>query len=533
LPCVRGVRPSTTRLSLVQSHYRRILTLAIETSCDDTAVAILEKHDVPLPARPSAALHFNEKITSNNAAYRGVHPIAALESHQANLATLIQKSLAHLPNAVTSDSHTARRPLEILQDGRATFKMRPDFISVTRGPGMRSNLAVGLDTAKGLSVAWQIPLLAVHHMQAHALTPRLVHALSSTASNTSAQRSRPDLPFLSLLVSGGHTLLLNSTGLTKHEILASTTDIAIGDALDKAARHILPPSLLASCQSTMYGALLESFAFPSDSSDYSYSSTSSADSALTPPDQYGRRTSKAYHWSFAPPLSSTHGGKKASSMEFCFSGLVSAVDRHTSHRYFPSPSSPSSSSSDSDSASGSGPEKIDRTPRDANSMTDFPEEERRLMAREVQRVAFTHLASRILLALQNHRPQQHQQQQQPTPASPPSPLMPNALVVAGGVASNTYLHHILSAALASRGHVGLQLLFPPPALCTDNAAMIAWCGLEMWEAGWRSGLGVRAVRKWGMDDGVGMVGEEGGGGVLGVEGWYRVCGGGDGRGVGE
>ncbi|KAK3062679.1 hypothetical protein LTS18_003571 [Coniosporium uncinatum] len=511
------------------SFRRRILTLAIETSCDDTAVAILEKHAVPVPAGPSATLHFNEKITSNNAAYRGVHPIASLESHQANLATLIQKSLAHLPDAVTSTSQIARRPIEVFQDGKATLKTRPDFISVTRGPGMRSNLAVGLDTAKGLSVAWQVPLLAVHHMQAHALTPRLVHTLNPSANNASTQCSQPDFPFLSLLVSGGHTLLLNSTELTKHEILASTTDIAIGDALDKAARHILPPSLLASCQSTMYGALLESFAFPSGSSDYSYSSISSADSALLPPDQYGKRTSKAYHWSFAPPLSSTHGGKKASSMEFCFSGLVSAVERHTSHRYFLSPSSSSSSLSSSDPSgpgSRSSPGKVDRTPRDPNSMTAFPEEERRLMAGEVQRVAFTHLASRILLALQ-------QRQQQP-----------NALVVAGGVASNHYLRHLLSTTLGGRGHADLQILFPPPALCTDNAAMIAWCGVEMWEAGWRSGLGVRPVRKWLLDDdgewvgqrrgeevgmGEGEVGGEGeaegkgeGGGVLAVGGWYNV-----------
>lgn len=111
------------------------MTLAIETSCDDTSVAIVEKgvHHGSTVAR----LHFHKKVTSDNTEFQGVHPLFTLKSHQENLANLVAEAIEHLP------THGATRTL-------------PDFVSVTRGPGMRSNLFTGLDTAKGLAVAWQV-----------------------------------------------------------------------------------------------------------------------------------------------------------------------------------------------------------------------------------------------------------------------------------------------------------------------------------------------------------------------------------------
>ena len=120
-------------LSRSLCHHRKLLTLAIETSCDDTAVAVLEKTQLP-NGKVGATLHFHKKVTSNNTAYHGVHPLASLCSHQENLATLAEEAIQHLPRI-------------------------PDFVAVTRGPGMRTNLSTGLDTAKGLAVAWQVPLL--------------------------------------------------------------------------------------------------------------------------------------------------------------------------------------------------------------------------------------------------------------------------------------------------------------------------------------------------------------------------------------
>jgi len=120
-----------TRLLSQRSRY--LMTLAIETSCDDTSVAVLEKRTCQNTGLTAAKLHFHKKITANNVAFNGIHPLVALESHQENLAQLVSEAIEHLPDNTL-----------------------PDFVSVTRGPGMRSNLFTGLDTAKGLAVAWRV-----------------------------------------------------------------------------------------------------------------------------------------------------------------------------------------------------------------------------------------------------------------------------------------------------------------------------------------------------------------------------------------
>lgn len=135
-PINTAILPQWSRLSTGScSARRRLMTLAIETSCDDTSVAIVEKgvnNDSTV-----ARLHFHKKVTSNNTVFQGVHPLFTLKSHQENLANLVAEAIEHLPK------HGGLRRL-------------PDFVSVTRGPGMRSNLFCGLDTAKGLAVAWQV-----------------------------------------------------------------------------------------------------------------------------------------------------------------------------------------------------------------------------------------------------------------------------------------------------------------------------------------------------------------------------------------
>lgn len=134
------------------SSQRCLMTLAIETSCDDTSVAIVEKGNYH--GHVTAKLHFHDKVTSNNSVYQGVHPLVSLQSHQESLATLVHEAIRHLPmrnGPVLSNA-------ELTQSGQVDIATRrlPDFISVTRGPGMRSNLFTGLDTAKGLAVAWQV-----------------------------------------------------------------------------------------------------------------------------------------------------------------------------------------------------------------------------------------------------------------------------------------------------------------------------------------------------------------------------------------
>ncbi|KAI4122948.1 MAG: hypothetical protein LQ338_005526 [Usnochroma carphineum] len=292
-------------------------------------------------------------------------------------------------------------------------------------------------------------------MQAHALTPRLVHALEAKKGDGRVARE-PTFPFLSLLVSGGHTMLVHSKRLTNHKILAGTTDIAIGDLIDKAARLLLPQEIIEESEDVMYGRLLEEFAFPDgDAGVYDYNAPA------TRAEELSRKPSK-WGWAFAAPLAETRSGSKSKAMEFSFSGLGSAVER---------------------TCRGTG--------------TSMTMGERVDLAKEVMRVAFDHLGSRVIMALKTL----HQEGEKIS-----------TLVVSGGVASNKFLREVLRSFLDIRGYTHIRLIFPPPSLCTDNAAMIAWTGTEMYEAGYESDLNSKAIRKWSIDP------DAEDGGILGVDG---------------
>ena len=373
-------------------------------------------------------------------------------------------------------------------------RRKPDFISVTQGPGMRSNLATGLDTAKGLAIAWGIPLVGVHHMQAHALTPRLKAALdrypgsrfmytdpaSFEAPSWKPATPGPDFPFLTLLVSGGHSMLVLSKGLTDHETMVSTRDIAVGEALDKIGREILPPNRLDAATDMAYARLLSEYAFPggyspppklADSWVQKPSLAGQQDElernlifAYKPPqrrhDEYGKADNQ-FGWHVETPFSQTD------ELAFSFSGMTT---------------------------------NLTDLFRKRSQMQVFKELERRLMAQTALTVAFEHLASRTAIALQGL-------EQSGTKIS--------KLVVSGGVAANKYLHHVLRTFLDSRGFTDITLIYPPPSLCTDNAAMIAWAGTEMFQARHRSKLDCLPFRKGSMDSG----NEDGG--ILGLGNYVR------------
>ncbi|KAI3332006.1 glycoprotease pgp1 [Xylariaceae sp. AK1471] len=459
------------------------MTLAIETSCDDTCVAILDK-DV----RGIAHLYFNEKITSDNRAFRGVHPLNAVVSHTMHLAPLIQEALRALPKVDAIDKvNSADEGRLILVDGHA--RLRPDFVSVTRGPGMASNLATGLNMAKGLAVAWNVPLVAVNHMQAHALTPRLVRALEKPEpepepkptgdpkkdhearlrihENQNKRRPEsPQFPFLSLLVSGGHTMLVHSRSLTDHAILAESLNIAVGDMLDKCARMILPLEILSAADSNsgMYGPMLEEFTFPGSTTNLDSKTGGRPEDSMcydydyTPParraDEVGSFDS-GLGWTLTPPLARMGQGKEAAST-YEFAGLNGQVQKLMLAR------------------------------------PDMGIDERRVLARAAMRLVFEHLASRVLFALQDNK-----KGAPGTEAEGQSKI--KTVVLSGGVASNKFLRHIVRAMLDARGHTDVEVIAPPVSLCTDNAAMIAWTGIEMYEQGWRSTLDVLVKRKWSLD----------------------------------
>ncbi|KAF2032214.1 hypothetical protein EK21DRAFT_99099 [Setomelanomma holmii] len=464
---------------------RELMTLAIETSCDDTSVAIVEKgskHHETL-----AKLHFHKKVTSDNSEYKGVHPIRSLVSHQEHLANLVSEAISHLPDCEVGRMPESGRLRKNVCDAiDISTKRLPDFVSVTRGPGMRSNLFAGLDLAKGLTVAWQ----------AHALTPRLVSALAQTATSP----LKPEFPFLSVLASGGHTLLIQSESLTNQYVLGTTNDIAVGECLDKIARLVLPTDVLQNTRHTMYGALLEKFAFDQNGHDTNNTAAFGNDFSVPSPfqpgniddvtacsaEQFLRQSSRQYNfykvpanheeasrqnitkwgWSFNQPLTKSNGGTKIRSIELSFSGLLTAVERVI--RY------------ETDAST----MKLTKVERNIDK---FNLEERQDIAREAMRAAFEHVTNRVVLCLQ---------------AISKSSVNLPGVVIAGGVAANHFMRHMmrLASTLCSRGYSDIQLYFPPPAYCTDNAAMIAWAGLEMFEAGHTDSLSIRAVRKWPLDE---------------------------------
>ncbi|KAK3073978.1 Mitochondrial tRNAs modification protein [Teratosphaeriaceae sp. CCFEE 6253] len=460
----------TSAGGIPKGEHRTYRVLAIETSCDDTSVAAVTARKFSSQEDNSRGsqtnhkwtleTHFHERVTANNDSHTGIHPLVALDSHRANTAPLVQKALRRLRDVAPLESSGAQPGAGGGGNGM------PDLVAVTRGPGMRSNLAVGLHTAKGVAVALDVPLVGVHHMQAHALTPRLtvamaneemLHANPESASST-LRPLEPSFPFLSLLVSGGHTMLMDSVSLTQHHVLADSHDIALGQYLDKAARAILPSELLKA----PYGRALEEFAWDSardgdDTVGYAYSAPHTQQGLLE------ARTSE-WGWTLTPPLVERKGGE-SKQMAYSFTGLLTFVERLASD--------------------------------DASSM-DM--DERRALAREVQRVAFEHLASRLMLFLTS-------------PAA--ADWRGDTLVVSGGVAANRFLRHVLRSILDVRGFAHIKLAFPPIELATDNALMIAWAGIEMYDAGFSSALDVAPIRKWSMDP------TAPDGGILGVGGWLQ------------
>ena len=436
-------------------------------------------------------------------------PSHAVEAHTASLMPLLTSALSHLPLHKEPRSPT-QSSLPPLTDHKGVQRRRPDFVSVTRGPGMGSSLAVGLNTAKGLAAAWGVPLVAVHHMQAHALTPRLANALERADATSTLDASKkqpshhghhllPRFPFATLLVSGGHTTLLDSSSLTSHRVIAHTDSIAVGDALDKAARMILPAYALSTCSDTMYARALEEFAFPGTTS-------------LSPSPLVGRRRFASHDESYSPPVSRSDEDRPV---------------RHPDYNWFLSPPLADSRRMAFNYSGLGGQLKnlVKQRTRPGEKDMDMDIAERRALAACVMRVAFDHLASRVVMMLQSRDTQsKHYYRNNPVssrrgqkffPPQDPAMAPINHLVVSGGVASNKFLMHVLRRFLTERGYGHVMITAPPVELCTDNAAMIAWAGMEMYEAGWVSDPGVLATPQWSMDAAVE------GGGVVEVVSWKR------------
>ncbi|MDT0576186.1 tRNA (adenosine(37)-N6)-threonylcarbamoyltransferase complex transferase subunit TsaD [Croceicoccus sp. F390] len=317
------------------------VVLGIESSCDESAAALV-RSDRTIIA---------QAIASQDEAHRpygGVVPEIAARAHAQVLTPMIAQVLA--------------------QAGMELDDV--DAIAATAGPGLIGGVMVGLVTGKALAMASDRPLIAVNHLEGHALSARLCDETLQ-------------FPFLLLLVSGGHCQILAVHGPGQYRRLATTIDDALGEAFDKTAK-ILGLGYPG-------GPAVERLA-------------AMGDAAAVP---------------LPRPL------KGSAEPHFSFAGLKSAVMRaHQSGEHLPED-----------------------------------------IAAAFQQAAIDCVLDRTARALMTERVTERGM---------------TALVVAGGVAANRRLRAALDEQAATHG---LRLVAPPLALCTDNAAMIAWAGLERMAAG--------------------------------------------------
>lgn len=168
--------------------------LGIETSCDETGVAIYDDERGLLADR----LYSQVKL---HADYGGVVPELASRDHVRKTVPLIQAAMAQ----------AGLTPKDI------------DGVAYTAGPGLIGALLVGATIGRSLAMAWNVPAVAVHHMEGHLLAPML-------------EDNPPAFPFVALLVSGGHTQLISVTGIGQYQLLGESIDDAAGEAFDKTAK---------------------------------------------------------------------------------------------------------------------------------------------------------------------------------------------------------------------------------------------------------------------------------------------------------
>jgi len=329
------------------------LVLGIESSCDETAAALVTD------SREIVAQH----IASQDEAHRpygGVVPEIAAREHAERLTPLIEATLADAGIGLAD----------------------VDAIAATAGPGLIGGVMVGLVTAKALALASGKPLIAINHLEGHALSPRLADATL-------------DFPYLLLLASGGHCQLLLVEGVGRYRRLATTIDDALGEAFDKTAKIL-------------------GLGYPGGPAVERMAAQGDAGAVRLPRPLLG---SPEPHFSFA--------------------GLKSAVLRA----------------------------------KQAEAHADAD------IAAAFQQAAIDCVIDRTRRAVGAAGPV-------------------TALVVAGGVAANKSVRAALEALAAEHG---LRFVAPPLALCTDNAAMIAWAGVERLALDQSDGYDFAARPRWPLD----------------------------------
>ena len=329
--------------------------LGIETSCDETGVAIYDSRQGLL----HEALYSQADL---HAVYGGVVPELAARDHIRRLGPLVRAALDKAGQL--------------------------DGIAYTAGPGLVGALLVGASLARGLAMARQLPALGVHHMEGHLLAPMMVP-------------QAPDFPFVALLVSGGHSLLVRAEGIGRYQILGDTRDDAAGEAFDKVAKML-------------------GLGYPGG-----------------PAVAAAAERGDPQRFALPRPMTARPG------CEFSFSGLKTRVrDTLAAQRW------------------GGGPPPPQLV---ADIAASFQEAMADTLAEKCRRA----LAQSGL----------------------------GALVVAGGVGANQRLRERLAEVLDSQK---INICCPPPALCTDNGAMIAHAGCLRLAAGQPGDASLQVRPRWSL-----------------------------------
>jgi tRNA N6-adenosine threonylcarbamoyltransferase len=341
-----------------------MIILGIETTCDETGAALVRRSE-----DGSGRILSNVVLSqiAEHAAFGGVVPEIAARAHVEALDHVIATAMA---------------------EAKMSFKAL-DGVAAAAGPGLIGGLIVGLTTAKAIALTHDKPLLAVNHLEAHALTARLTDATP--------------FPYCLFLASGGHTQILGVRGVGDYLRLGGTVDDAIGEAFDKTAKLLglgYPG-----------GPLVEQEAINGDPARFA----------------------------LPRPMAGRHDA------DFSLSGLKTALRLEA--------------------------EKI--APLSNEDVAD--------LCASFQQAVVEVVIDRMRAGLRMFRDRLG---------------APNALVCAGGVATNQAIRKVLHRVAFE---AGTMLVAPPPALCTDNGAMIAWAGAERLALGLTDALDFAPRPRWPLD----------------------------------
>ncbi|NEV61371.1 tRNA (adenosine(37)-N6)-threonylcarbamoyltransferase complex transferase subunit TsaD [Thiorhodococcus minor] len=334
--------------------------LGIETSCDETGVAIFDDQH-------GLMAHAVYSQVDIHAEYGGVVPELASRDHIRKTLPLIRQVLA--------EAH--------LDAGEI------DGVAYTAGPGLIGALLVGSAIGRSLAWGWQVPAIGVHHMEGHLLAPLL-------------EEPAPELPFIALLVSGGHTQLVDVTEIGRYRILGESLDDAAGEAFDKTAKLLELPY--------PGGPELAKLAERGD----------------------------PQRFRFPRPMTDRPG------LDFSFSGLKTFA-LNTLNTALADETDPSRTRAD--------------------------------VARAFEEAVVDTLVIKCRRALRETGRKR--------------------LILAGGVSANRRLRERMTAAIAAEGG---ETFYPPPSLCTDNGAMIAFTGYQRLRAGQHEPLIFKPRARWSMGD---------------------------------